>query len=387
MTDYCDVSNFIGSYTGSSSSSLTTKNIDCVSLESNTVVCDALTIQGSSVSSDLTNLLDATQNQTATLSPAVTNFSGSLQASSLQANTLSVDSLVGLSSTTITSSSALVVNGVLTCTGLEVSNSTDVYGSTPLKFLVSSLANNSKASIVIGKNITPTDNAGTIYYNHLSTGNTANAIGMKLYNSSGYLEVQSSGTYISNKLFIDNTLTLPRRIGTWKTFTPTTTSYEWTDIGSSPGPKKIVISLMNMKMSNNANGATPFIQVGGTTAWYNNHASAYLGANEGNNQGSRIAWAASGIYLWNNVSIRNDSSTGTIYGVSGSIELTYAGTYTGTQEAWVVKGFVCAPAGIYACTISGVIYLTSSTNPILNSVRIIQNTSTFASGDANVMFY
>lgn len=387
MADYCDPSNFIGTYAPSSSSggdgTITTKNIDCVTLEADTVTCSALTINGESIEVDLTNVIARTVNQSATDNPQVTVFAGTLASDEVSAPQVNTDTIVA-GSGTITVGSPMVCSSTLTSnSSITVSNSS---GTSTLQALTLYEPNQASGGVqlLFGKN-TSSNNCGVLGFNYTATGSTSNNLSLTLANQPG-LQIYPSYVNVASSLNVAGVPCVPRQIGTMATLAPSPTSYSFnfTTIGPI---RRMVFSIADMIVTDGTNNP-PLLQLMSGTYTYASNVGAYVGLNAGNNASATRAYADTGIPLWNNLTLPPSSGS---YKISGSIEFTYAGDYSGTQQCWTVKGIwgtsVISPAGPYWVYSSGVVYLNNPTYPTLNGLKLVAAGQNFVSGYANVLAY
>lgn len=387
MADYCDPSNFIGTYDPANSSGgsgdIVTKNIDCVTLEADTVTCNALTINGESIEVDLTNVIARTVNQTATANPQTTVFTGTLAADEVSAPQVNTDTIVA-GSGTLTVGSPMVCSSTLTSnSSINVSNSS---GTSTLQALTLYEPNQTSGGVqlLFGKN-TSSNNCGVLVFNYAATGSTSNNISLALANQLG-LQVHPSYVNVASTLNVAGVPCIPRQIGTMATLAAGTTSYSFSF--TTIGPiRRLVFSMVDMVVTEGANNP-PLLQVMSGTASYFNNPGAYVGVNAGNNASTTRVYGDTGIPLWNNVTLPTPSGS---YKISGSIEFTYAGDYTGTQQCWSVKGIwgtsVISPSGPYWVYSSGVVYMNNASYPTLNGLKLIVAGQNFVSGYANVLAY
>jgi hypothetical protein len=380
--DYCLPENQIGTFEdgGGGSGSVSTRNIDCVTLDADTVICTNLTIDGVEVDTELQHIVNATQNQSATSFPQETVFTGDVVADELQASVIMTDDIQAPSGT-LTILSPVTTSSTLTTTGTFIVNNTTATGTTTLTQLFAPNQTSGNTTMQIGRNAT-SNNSLSIQHFYTSSGSTSNYGKIALTNQNGP-EIYSTYVNIPNELRIQNNITNPRQVGTLTTMSgagPFNFNFQTT-----LNIQKIVVSICDMNIGTAANG-TPYLRWG-TNGVYPTASGGYTGFNWGNNGNSTISWGNLGIPLWNSLNLM---SSPTSYFISGTIEFTYAGLDGGFQR-WTVKGYIGTPnapsgAGPYYVFLSGNI-LTRPSYVTLNGIQIAKNAVNFTSGYCNVLYY
>lgn len=101
MPDYCSASKFIANYAASGTGSATAyfKNVDAVTVESDLVACNQLTIDGVSVDGTFSTLNDKTQNQTAV--PNTTTFTGTVAATGINTANVNTNTILPFSGSNV----------------------------------------------------------------------------------------------------------------------------------------------------------------------------------------------------------------------------------------------------------------------------------------------
>jgi hypothetical protein len=409
--DYCLAVNQIGNYApasggggGSCCDPLVVKNIDCVSLESDTVTCNNLTIDGNPITaSSISDLQAKTQNQTATALPPTTSFGGKLQVEDLNVVGGSLTTLT-LNTDTIqpfTSGSTIAINAPISVTGsitsgdrLSVNNTTSTTGTTLASFFQTKLGDTTPqttqaTSIVLGKST----NAGESAYIRYTrdTNSTNNNLG---FGVTGYNPVQIFSSYmnIPTELRIVNNILRPRIT----TSIGTLSGSQVTLVSSLPTPaaglRRVIIMLKGLQRSTTA---PPYILFNDTLAT----TATYAGVTWGNNTTTTQAWSSgtSGIKLWNATTTPAAQSGYTI-AFDMTINLDYMGTIGGL-ETWTVSGQgndhqtnISTPTlttSIYWVNFSGTVNLkTAGVSLSSLLIRAVSaDTGTFQAGSYSVMYY
>lgn len=377
--DYCSKVNQIGNYAPSCGSGgvdpFVVKNIDCVTLEANSITTSALTINGNPIDDILTNISTKTQYQTATSTPyPTTSFSGQLVADNIivndgffESSNFKTNTLLPYTSG-ITFNTGIVVNGSVSCKTSLLVNDTASSGDVVAQFLQPSLGS-ATSTIEFGKDST-SSNCGEIFFNRdaVTTANTHCGIRMKGYVDNG-IKIYSDKVVFPKPLYIGSSVTqvVPRYLQTLNDFGPSAITYT---IDSTLGIKRVVISFSDWKKLNSTSTtiAVPrltFTGSGGATV-------NYAGISVGNNTGQYQYWGSSYIPLWNNTTY---PATAT-YVYNGIIELTSMGIITGAGERWNITGNIAAynPDNLagadYYCHFNGSVSLTAVANSKLASIII-----------------
>jgi hypothetical protein len=379
---YCVPANQIGSYAPSGSGNIATRNIDCVTIDADTADITNLTIDGLSVSSNLTTALDATQNQTATASPQTTTFTGSVTADQIYTNTLLADTITAPSGTLTINNNVTSSGSVTSSSSINVNNTTATSTTQLAQFLEPNQTSGA-TGIVIGRN-TSSLNSFALQHYYTSSGSTSNYGQLALANQSGP-QIYNTYTNIPNILQIGGVITIPRQIGTLATLTGSGAVTFPFSFSTTPNVQRIVFNIVDM-IGNGAANSVGLVQYGYNGTYVTTTASTYVGMTYGNNGGATLVWGNTGIPLWNNT-----TSLNTNYKISGSIEFTLAGV-VGTTQRWVVKGMLGTPdivstAGYYYCYFQGVINC-NATQLSINNMRLsMQAASVLTGGYCNVMYY
>lgn len=378
--DYCLASNQIGNYVDAGN--ISTRNIDCVTLDADSVTCTNLTIDGVEIDTNLTNIMSATQHQTATTTPQTTTFTGEVNADQILAASLLTDNIQAPSGT-LTVNSPLTTTSSFTANNTISVNNTTTTSTTQLAQLYAPNQTSGATQVLVGKNSSSL-NSVVLQHVYTGSGSTSNYGQVALANNSGP-QIYSTYTNIPNQLQINGVVALPRQIGTIATMTGPGPFSFTAATGADPYIQKFVISIVDMNINGTTN-AVPYLRWGYNGSFQNN-AAGYTGYNWGNNGGAAINWntGVNGIPLWNS---NNLMPNPTAYFISGTIECTYAGLVGGYQK-WTVRGYLGTPTinpGPYWVYISG--YMTTYTGfPRINGMQIIKNTTDFTSGYCNILYY
>lgn len=375
-------SNTIGNYAPSSSgsSSVSTTHVDCVTLNADTAVVTNLTLDGVPVDTELQNIVNATQNQTATSNPDTTTFTGAVFTDTANTSYVATNNIQAPSGT-LTVNSALAATSTFTSTNSIGVNNTTATGTTTLASFLEPNQTSGSTLLVIGKNNTSLNNA-TLRHVYTSSGSTSNYAQLDLGNNSGP-QVYSTYVNIPNSLQVNSVPALPRYSGTITTMSGAGPfSFSLT---AASNVKRIVVSIVNMNINGTTN-ATPFLKWG-TGSGYPNYSTAYKGFNWGNNGGATLAWTTTGIPLWNSANLPSSPAS---YFFTGTVEFTYAGLVSG-YPVWTVNGYTgtsesVSTAGPYWNFISGIISMTAGWSPLSN-IQIEKNSTNFTSGYCNVLYY
>jgi len=380
---YCLPANQIGNYASSGSGPIDTRNIDCVTIDADTATIQNLTIDGLSVSGDLSTALNATQNQTATASPQTTTFAGSVTADQVYTNTLLADTITAPSGTlTINNNVSSTAN--ITTTGTITVNNTTATATTQLLQLLEPNQTSGATGLIVGKN-TSTNNSFVLQHYYTASGSTSNYGQLAIANGAGP-QVFSTYTNIPNILQVGGVIAIPRQIGTITTMTGSGASITFPfAFTTTPNVQRIVVNIVDM-VGNGAATSIPLLQFGYNNVYVNASANTYVGFTHGNNGGGNFVWANTGIPLWNTAAGLNTS-----YKISGSVEFQLAGVVSGAQK-WVVKGMLGTPdivstAGYYYAYPQGVINCPVAFPSITNIRIACQAATVLTGGYCNILYY
>lgn len=375
--DYCVAGNQIGTY-APSGGDISTRNIDCVTLDTDTAIVENLTVDGLNIGGDLSRIISATQNQTSSTNPDTTTFSGSVTADQVYTNTVLVDNITAPSGT-LTINNNTTSTGTLTTTGaISVSNSTATSSTQLASFLEPNLTGGT-TSIVLGKN-TSSNNAVVIQHSFTSTGSTSNYAQIALANQSGP-QIYSTYTNIPNQLQVGGVIAIPRQIGTLTTLTGTGAVAFPFSFTTTPNVNRIVFNVVDM-VGNGAANSVGFLQYGSNGSYVAASGGVYDGITYGNNGGATLVWGNTGIPLWNNTSGLNNT-----FKISGCVEFTLAGSETGFQR-WVVKGMMGSPTSpYYYVYFQGTVKCVTGFPSITNLRLSMQAASALTGGFCNIMYY
>lgn len=394
--DYCLPSQQIPSYAPSSSGGgtsnlLTTKNIDCVTLESDIVKCSVLTINGNSISQgDVTLLEEKTQNQTGT--PGLTSFNGTVDADYINTNSLATNQIDsnGLSTITV---SALTCNTTITSKdSINVSNDSVTSLETGLlQSFNSALTTGAQTSLRLGKDVS--NCALLTYYGD-------NSMSLNLQGSSGPTITPTSFS-VPNSMYIGSNEVIPRSLGTFQAIQAGSAfrEYKFSFVGKT-NVKRVIINIVGWRKA--VATFTPYIQFSSdNVTYYSNNAatSPYGGTTSGNFGSISLPWISAtsgnqlaGIPIFNQINV--PASSAGVFNFVTNIELTYTGTYTGLQEQWNVSGMFSTTSnggtggtGPYYGVMAGYLRCSESAYPILRAVKMIAADDFIAEGSINVLYY
>lgn len=397
--DYCSATNQISNYSGSEGclcDPLVVKNLDCVTLEANTINANNLTVDGNLISDDITSLESKTQFQNANAATTTTTFTGTLSADTIKANTGQVsvpavvtNTLQPLGGTTINFNSNLNVTGTVASGNFTVSDPAISGPSTTANFLMPNLATGASTQVVVGKDDTTTANSVEVgYYRDSVAANSYGYIQLKNLSNSA-IRVLSNYVSIPGELRVygttPSTIINPRTNGAIYNATslhPVGTGVlSWTiPTVTNKNIKRIVIMLNQFEKKTNTN---PLLL---TT----NGASTYTGTTWGNQGNVSKIWTSSGVELWNGPFPLTNT-----YSISGAIELTYFG-YSNSKHTFSVNGQLSCPhktdptATHYYSIISGIISLPTATDLTTLNLKLPSTdttTSTDLAGTMSILYY
>lgn len=377
--NYCLPSNQIGNYvpSGGGSGNYSTRNIDCVTLDADTVTCKYLTIDGVDVNTNLQNIVTATQHQSA--SPSLTTFTGNMDVDQVYTTTLLTNNIQAPTGTLTINSPVVSTSSITSSTSINVNNTTATTGTVPVGSFMASSQTSGTTVIYLGKDITTANNALALTYNYSTSPSnyaqlslTFSTAGPKIYST--YVDIPSSLTVKGNPINprVPGTLTTTTGAGPF--------SFTWLNVYSNI--RKVIMNLTDVSVVDGVTNNCPVISVGSGNQYLTSTANTYIGATWGNNAASTIQWdKPGGIPIWNVWTLDY-----TKIKISGSIEFTYGGT-SGTQQIWSVKGMLVSTySGNYYCNLSGTVYM-SSLYPVLTSIQLRKYQSNFASGNVNILYY
>lgn len=380
--DYCVTSNQIGNYVPSSggggSGGVTTRNIDCVTLDADTVTCNSLTIDGVVVDTSLQDIVAATQHQTAT--PSITTFSSNVDVDQVYSTTLLTDNIQAPTGTLTINSAVTTTSSVTSATSINVNNTTATTGAVPLASFTAANQTSGTTALYLGKNTSAQHNALALTYNFSAS--PSNYAQLSLTYSTAGPKIYSNSVDIPSSLTVKSNLVNPRVIGTLTSVTGAG-PFNFTWFGNYTGVRKVIMNLVDIMVETGVNNNCPVISVGSGNQYLTGTADTYRGASYGNNGASTIQWdKPGGIPIWNVWTLANTTTK-----ISGSVEFTYAGTYSGTKEMWSVKGNLSSVlSGTYVCNLAGTVYM-SDLYPTLSSIQLRKYMSNFLSGSVNVLYY
>lgn len=395
---YCDPGMQVSTYAVSASDPLIVKNIDCVSLETTNAVVSNLTVGGNPFdSSDFVSIKTTLQNQSATLNPQVTTFTGKVtcdnidvSSGTLSVPSTSVNTIVPFTAgSTVNINSNVQVNGNVSLTdSLSVINTTGTIGGIIAAFYQSNLASNQSVSMAFGKS-SNTNEGAFFRYNNDSAG--AN-LEFGLYGASSSPKIYSTYTNIPLQLRIANTIILPKVNTSTVTLSSNPTASPTIATGFTSvanGLKKITISIVKLRKSTLAAPVISFNSLQATSSIY------YRGGTTGNNAAATNGWPITGLRIWNNSTLPADEttpSTKTRY-FNAVITLIYAGILN-SVETWTVDGRVCdvyEDAGFltssdYQAFMTGQVQFVSTTATLSSLVLHRVDTGNWTSGTVTVQY-
>jgi len=408
--DYCLAGNQIGNYASSGAGSccdpLVVKNIDCVSLESDTITANSLTINGDELDvQTIYDLEDKTMNQTSSTLPPATTFTGLLETNELKVVGGALSTLT-LNTNTIqpfTSGSTISINAPISVSGsitagdtLSVNNTTTTSGMVLASFLQSNLGNTTpqstqSASIILGKSTSTAESAYIRYTRDTTSANNNLALGVT---GSNPLQIYSSYINIPSELRIANNILRPRINTPVGNFTA---SSQITLVSSLPtttaGLKRVIVTMKGVRRTTTA---SPFINFNDTAAT----TATYTGLTRGNNASNAVLWSTgtNAIKLWN-----NDTTPAATAGYTRSFDFTVIFDYMGPiggLDTWIISGQgndvetnIATPTNVvstYWVEYSGTVQMKTA-GTFLSSLLIravSTDTGTFeATGNYGVMYY
>lgn len=401
--DYCDPDSFIANFaTTPGTTDLETKNVDCVSLESDTVTCTHLTINGQDIVPLLVQAVEDTQFQSTTAIPAATIFAGKVVVNeavyvpNVDTDTITVRTVGG----DITIGSSLFTGTVEFENTVFIRTTTTTTTSSTLMVLQPNAGLNTQQTIVVGKAQT-TNNYAQLKFNYITSGSAVTNYGELSVSNNNGLQVYSNYINIPSGQEIrvaGNTMWPKRNVNTTTGVSLTSaatvnlsmsTSYAFT---STDCPKHVVFSFYNLDINNNVK--TPIIRLCTSNILdYATTPAVFQGITVGSNGSNILEWGdnatnyiGAGIPLWQ----RNWPGAG--YSCSGKVEMvlmqmTTTGT-TITSTIWAISGNVHAYSSSsgnrFMNTLSGTMYMNAPSTATFKFLSL-QSQTTPSTGIGNLM--
>lgn len=417
MSGVCNLANRIGSYSSSSTTNCNVQiaNIDAVDVQANHGSFTTLTINGTDLSGDLSDITQKTQYMFSdalettftshVVVPSLEVSGGSFTVPNLTSTNITATNIttpdevtsmkLGSASKTMVSlnpgSGYVGINMAAGSTSfpLDVTGTTRVSAPTTststtqiVRAFVPSLATSAsnEAQILFGVS-SSSRRCGVLAYNYNDSVNTTtNTNKISLYNqgtTTPRLDIDSNFVAISGgKLKPTGCTSSFSAAGMTNIITGST-------LGAAPYyysiPLSVPFETYNTSMARKfrvhfyqvrKNTITPFLQIGGAGGYDATIATYENASIIGNNAGSGNPGTVNGIPLWNTDSFPNGI-------VNGFIQFEYIGHVPNqtTQALYVISGTLCspyavgAPAGGYGCYFAGNV-VCNATNPVITSVRI-----------------
>lgn len=402
--NYCDPDSFIGNFAPATSGSGTidTKNVDCVSLESNTVTCSHLTIDGQDIIPNLTQAVNATRYQTTASVPISTQFAGNVYVNeSLYTPNCLVGNIASYTANTdITIGSSVFIGEVTFESNVYIRTVGTTSTAASLMVLQPNALTNTSQSIQIGRSVT-TNNYGSLKFNYLAANSTTNYAELSVGTNSG-LQVYS--TYINLPSTMDmrlNGYTIWPKRNVFATNASSITSSATTNLSFSTAythttvncARHVVFSFVDVEITDAVK--TPCLRLCyNADSDYSASAANFNGVTGGTNGTTNsLLWgtnasnySGTGIPLWQ----RNWPGAG--YKLSGKIDMVLmsmsASGTTITGQVWSITGTVNAIKSdktiIYTDTLAGSMNMNDSTRPCFRYLSVQWQTIP-TSGTVNLM--
>lgn len=382
MSDYCLPVNQIGNYqpstSGGTGDTLTVRNIDCMSLDSYQVTATELTVDGFDISVDVPALTTKTQHQTATASPIETTFTGSVKSATMNAPYAVIQELQTTGSEITISSN--VTSGNLSTTGPIAISNTGTSSLSLMNLLQPNLGAGAKAYMLLGKSNT-TSNAGELSFVYTSSGSTSNYIQLGLVNGTNNIRVYNGTTQINGTVYANAEPINAYSANSMTSTTAATNAPVTFSVPSTfPNPRYITFTFSNLGIATSTTPSLKLVSSGSViTPVSSGTYPTYSGLTGGNNGGAGVTWlsdtsANHGVLLHNSTSLPSTNCR-----LTGQVMFTWAGTYTAPQQIWSVSGYtMCIKSDgtrYYTC-ISGIVYMTDATKPLLTGVQLAVGSNT-----------
>jgi hypothetical protein len=380
----CDPATRIPTYASLSSVS----DVDCVSLETNELDTQSLTIGGTAyTATSFDTFLQKTQYQSASGPPAQTTFVGNVVVPVITSNggflTTNILNCDTIGSTTCTK--PITFQGPITTPNIITLNDQSTFGATVASFLQPGLLATNSVRLFLGATNT-TNNGATFEYNHLADNSTTNNLIMKVVGGSSQVRISGTTTTISGPLKVQSAPVLPRVISVGETFASTLTSNPF---NFSPDARRVEIHFINV-VRKNPNNFEALLQFGVQPSTWDDNIGNYQGSNLSNDSALSVYWS-----VFPGCPIIDNWPTGGTFGDflwSGRIVVSYLGV-VGTLHRWTINGQLSTPNvvnisgtnfGPYTNWITG--NYTSETTTNINMLRLTcqDATNTFQSGYATI---
>lgn len=395
--DYCNKDYQIGTYapTTSSSGGTTTtgdfKNIDCVSIESDSITCTALTIDGEPWNNDvISTISQKVRNQSATSDPS-TSFNGILKCDDINVASgevssydITCDTLRPIGTNTeVSVYEPLSVSGSITSTdSMTVTNSSSLGDQVIAGFYQPLLNSSNDVKMQLGKSALSTDQCGELQFSHTSIPSTNNFASIHLLNRNTTSAVRVYPSYVNvlGELRGSTFTILPRTYSSVTTFSGTSDPTLITSISTSA--RRIVITITNCKIT--SPGLNP-ISIAPVTSGTTASTCTVTGSVWGNNAASTYSLTGNRIHMWNATTYPADES-GKPRTYTYTLIITHLGT-VGGFETYSIDGQGHDYQSQYYINMGGTIKADEAGKKISRIDVYRNNTQTFASGNASVVYY
>lgn len=392
--DYCNKANQIQTYSPADNMTGNFKNIDCVSLESDAITCDTLTINGEPWDNSEIDLINQKLvNQTVSSNPASTTFSGTLFADDIEVTSGEIsssnvycDTLRGMGTATpffsppVNVNAPLLINGSVTSSdSLTVTNSSTTADPVIAEFFQPNMFSGSSVKIQLGKSIS-TDQCGELSFNNTSSSNT-NYLSLNLLGRQTSSAVRVYSTYVDviGELRSNNFTIVPRSLSNVTTLSGAVSPTLISNIPTTA--TRIVIMITDMsKTTLGPIAITPYTSGSPNSCTVN-------GSVWGNNAASTFSWNnLSFLHLWNNASYPPENPPGAVRSFSYTIIITYMGLIGGFHT-YTVDGQGSESLFPYYISMGGKIASNTAGSKITTIQLNRADTGSFISGYASVLYY
>lgn len=393
--NYCSADSFIGNFapaSGGGTGTLDTKNIDCVSLESDEVICNLLTVDGENVVPLIYQALNATLHQTTSANPPTTQFAGNVYVdNNVVSPNITTDSITSSTPNTDISIGSCVFTGTVEFENTVYIRTTATgNANTSLLVLQPNATTNTYQNIRLGQSVTGTNYAQLRFrYNAANSTNNyaelsvAQNVGLQVYPtyvnipSSQEIRVQGITMWPKRNVYATNAVTVNTSNIVNLSFS---SAYTFSTINN---PKHVVLSFHDLEINNSVN--TPIIRLCyNSNSDYSGSPANFLGQTTGTNGTNMLSWGnnasnynGAGIPLWQ----RNWPGTG--WKAYGKVEMVLMSMSTSgntiTGQIWAITGNVCAiktaDGSKFMNTLAGTMVMDGPTAPAFRYCSVqFQNT-------------
>lgn len=366
----CDQSKWIGTYASSSATSVVTENVDLTSLSSSNLTSDYLTFNGTSLTSSLAYLDNATQNQTSSLN--TTSFTGSIvpehvtSSSEIECNVYNSVSITSPTSTLTCNGSLSTPSSVMSGT-MTVSNSSSVTLPIPLFSSYSLSSTNANVRWNIGR-AASYNSCIQVLFNTKSLGSSTNYLKIGP-NSTNGLVVEPSRIFVESTVVQENGIPMQPKIRvllsntTSLSFIPTQQVYDFS-LSNYPNVKRMIIQIVNGVRQS---GSPPYIRLGRKSPDTFPTTYSYVGCSTGNNGAATFDWSGY-INLWN---VSTSIGAGTY---NHCIELIKNTGSADVYDTWMVNGYSTKQDSGYYVLLNGSVTQTGDSSVgQFNAIRVTCN--------------